>query len=400
MGRMSQPKKINPSLMITMLVIAIFLSMTSRTIFSPLMPMLQKELGISLSTAGTLFFMISLSYGVTILFAGFLSSRIGHGKAIVTALAAISLGLLLSAVSWGILPLSMGMVLIGAGAGIYPPSGLVMINTTISLEHRSTAFSFHEIGPNLALLVSPLIVLALEPWFGWRGVLLCLSVAVFLGSMVFLRWGAPGSGMGAPPRLSTIGKILRLRTTILGMVIMSAALSGQQGVYAILPAYLVTEHGLSSQYVNVLLSISRVTGIILLLRSGPVINHIGRRATIFGVLFFSALCTALLGILKGIPLAVAVIAQPALLTVLFPAALSSLSEIGEAQYQNITYALIITIGVGGGVGVAPAILGVMGDLGIGWLGFILLAVYMAFAMLFLKSTPVFGREVRNRENRQ
>ena len=139
--------------MITMLVIAIFLSMTSRTIFSPLMPMLQKELGISLSTAGTLFFMISLSYGVTILFAGFLSSRIGHGKAIVTALAAISLGLLLSAVSWGILPLSMGMVLIGAGAGIYPPSGLVMINTTISLEHRSTAFSFHEIGPNLALLV-------------------------------------------------------------------------------------------------------------------------------------------------------------------------------------------------------------------------------------------------------
>ena len=184
------------------------------------------------------------------------------------------------------------------------------------------------------------------------------------------------------------------------MVIMSAALSGQQGVYAILPAYLVTEHGLSSQYVNVLLSISRVTGIILLLRSGPVINHIGRRATIFGVLFFSALCTALLGILKGIPLAVAVIAQPALLTVLFPAALSSLSEIGEAQYQNITYALIITIGVGGGVGVAPAILGVMGDLGIGWLGFILLAVYMAFAMLFLKSTPVFGREVRNRENRQ
>ncbi len=384
--------------MISMLVIAVFFSMASRTIFSPLMPMLQKELGFSLSTAGTLFFLISVIYGVTMLFSGFLSARIGHGKAIVVALAAISLGLFLAAVSRGIVPLAMGMLLIGAGAGTYPTSGLVMINTTISLERRSTAFSFHEIGPNLALLVSPLIVLALEPWFGWRGVLIWLSAASFIGSMVFLRWGAPGSGLGAVPRFSTIGKILKLRTTILGMVIMSAALAGQQGVYAILPAYLVTEHGLSSRYVNILLSISRVTGIILLLRSGPVINRIGRRTTIFGVLFFSALCTALLGILQGIPLAAAVIAQPALLTVLFPAVLSSLSEIGDIRYQNITYAVIITIGVGGGVGVAPAILGVMGDLGIGWLGFILLAVYMTIAMIFLRVTPVFGCE-QNREEK-
>lgn len=384
--------------MISMLVIAVFFSMASRTIFSPLMPMLQKELEFSLSTAGALFFLISVIYGVTMLFSGFLSARIGHGKTIVIALAAISLGLFLAAVSRGIVPLATGMLLLGAGAGTYPPSGLVMINTTISLEHRSTAFSLHEIGPNLALLVSPLIVLALEPWFGWRGVLIWLSAASFIGSMVFLRWGAPGSGMGAAPRFSTIGKILKLRTTILGMVIMSAALAGQQGVYAILPAYLVTGHGLSSQYVNILLSISRVTGIILLLRSGPVINRIGRRTTIFGVLFFSALCTALLGILRGIPLAAAVIAQPALLTVLFPAVLSSLSEIGEIRYQNITFAVIITIGVGGGVGVAPAILGVMGDLGIGWLGFILLAIYMAAAMLFLRTTPVFGRE-QNREEK-
>ncbi|WP_319562159.1 MFS transporter [Marispirochaeta sp.] len=395
---MNQQPKINPSVMISMLVIAVFFSMASRTIFSPLMPMLQKELGFSLSTAGTLFFLISVIYGVTMLFSGFLSARIGHGKAIVVALAAISLGLFLAAVSRGIVPLAMGMLLIGAGAGTYPTSGLVMINTTISLERRSTAFSFHEIGPNLALLVSPLIVLALEPWFGWRGVLIWLSAASFIGSMVFLRWGAPGSGLGAVPRFSTIGKILKLRTTILGMVIMSAALAGQQGVYAILPAYLVTEHGLSSRYVNILLSISRVTGIILLLRSGPVINRIGRRTTIFGVLFFSALCTALLGILQGIPLAAAVIAQPALLTVLFPAVLSSLSEIGDIRYQNITYAVIITIGVGGGVGVAPAILGVMGDLGIGWLGFILLAVYMTIAMIFLRVTPVFGCE-QNREEK-
>ena len=35
------------------------------------------------------------------------------------------------------------------------------------------------------------------------------------------------------------------------MVILSAALAALHGVYAILPAYLVAEYSLSSQYVNI-----------------------------------------------------------------------------------------------------------------------------------------------------
>ncbi len=391
MGSMTPQQITRPLLMMSMLVVAVFCSMAARVIFSPLMPTLQREMGITLATAGSVFLLISISYGAAMLFSGFLSSRVGHGKAIVVALGAISLGLLVTAVATSFGLLAAGTVLIGAGAGTYPPSGLVMINTLIPIDRRSTAFAFHEVGPNLALLTAPLLVLVLEPWFSWRGVLVWLAAVCALAAAAFLRWGVRGSGTGAAPNLSTVGTILRLRTALLGMVILSAALAGVQGVYAILPAYLVTEHGMSPGHVNLLLAASRVAGIVLLLRAGAVINRIGRRRTIAGVLLFSAAFTALIGLARGTPLAVFVVAQPALLTVLFPAALSSMAAIGEAGYQNVTYSLIITAGIGIGVGIAPTVLGVFGDLGLGWAGFVLLAGYMLGAVGFLWSTPEFGQ---------
>jgi NNP family nitrate/nitrite transporter-like MFS transporter len=354
--------------------------------------MLQKEMGVTLSLAGTLFLLLSISYAVAMLFCGFLAARIGHGKTIVTALAMIAFGLLLASLAPGITLLAVGMLLIGAGAGTYPPSGIVMINTKISLQKRSTAFAYHEVGPNLALLLAPLFVLAMEPWFGWRGVLMWMALVCLLASVAFLRWGASDSGIGAAPDISTIGTILKLRSTLVGMVVLSATLGGLHGVYSILPAYLVTEHSLSPQYVNVLLTVSRIAGVLLLLKTGAIINRIGKRKTIIWVLLFSSLFTGLVGMVKGALIPVVVIVQPAFIAILIPALLSSIAEIGEIHYQNITYAVIIIVGVGFGAGVAPALLGFFGDLGFGWAGFVTLAGYMVLAVLFLLVTPKFGRD--------
>lgn len=85
-----------------------------------------------------------------------------------------------------------------------------------------------------------------------------------------------------------------------------------------------------------------------------------------------------------------VIAQPAILAILFPALLSSIGEIGDPRYQNITYSLIITVGVSLGSGVVPVLLGIFSDMGIGWAGFIVLAILMIMPVLFLWSMHGFG----------
>lgn len=386
------PQNSRPILMLSMLVIAVFFTMASRAIFSPLMPSLQSDMGITLSMAGALFLLVSVSYAAAMLFSGFLAARIGHGKTIVVALLAISLGLLITAVAAGVVLLAIGMLFIGAGSGAYPPSGLVMINTRISIQRRSTAFAIHEIGPNMALLLAPLMVLAMEPWFGWRGILIWMGVVCGLAALAFLRWGVVDSGIGTAPDLSTIGTILTLRSTWVGMAILSATLAGMHGVYAILPAYLVTEYSLPPQYVNFLLTVSRIASILFLLFAGAVISRFGRRRTIIWILLFSSVFTALIGLVQGTLIAIVVVAQPTFIAAMIPAILSSIGDIGETRYQNITYAVIITAGVSIGAGMVPALLGLFGDLGLGWLGFIGLAGFMVSAVLFLVATPGFGQD--------
>ena len=140
------------------------------------------------------------------------------------------------------------------------------------------------------------------------------------------------------------------------------------------------------------LTISRVASVVLLLTAGFIIKQFGRRRTIVSVLLFTAFFTALIGVAEGRLLSVAVVAQPALLALMFPAMLSCFADIGDAGYQNITYALIITVGISVGTGVAPALLGIFGDLGIGGLGFVCLSGFMLIAVGALMCTPSFGRE--------
>lgn len=195
-----------------------------------------------------------------------------------------------------------------------------------------------------------------------------MAAVCSLTAMAFLRWGAVESGMGTAPDLSTIGTILRLRTTWVGMVVFSALLVALHGVYAILPAYLVSEYSLAPQYVNFLLTMSRVTSIVFLLFTGAVIRHLGSSRTVIWTLLVSSLFIALIGLVSGSWIALVVVAQLTFLAVKVPALVSSVADIGETRYQNLTYAVIITAGVSIGAGAVPALLGIFGDFGLGWLG--------------------------------
>jgi len=67
-----------------------FLSFISRIILAPLMPTIEQDLGIGHAEAGTLFLLISAGYFVSLLGAGFLSSRLTHRRTIIFS--AISVG--------------------------------------------------------------------------------------------------------------------------------------------------------------------------------------------------------------------------------------------------------------------------------------------------------------------
>lgn len=383
-------RKPGNGIMILLLIIAVFFSMAGRAIFPPLMPYLQEELVISLTTVGTLFLLSSISFSLVMVFSGFLTAWIGHGNTVVAALVFILVGLVISASAENAMILAVGMIFIGAGGGTYAPSGIAIINNKISIEKRSTAFSIHEIGPNAAILLAPLIVLTSVPLLGWRGVLLLIALLTGLASIAFYIWGTPKSGVGAKPNLSTIGTILRLPQAYVGMSIFSTSLAGLHGLYSILPAYLVEHSSMSAEYVNSLVTLSRVISVFVLFLAGLIIKTMGKRNTIIMVLLFTGMLTGLISVAEGRMLEIVVVFQPALIAVMFPAQLSCLAEIGEKWYQNVTSAVVITVGMIVGAGVVPVLVGVLGDWGIGWFGFVSLALMMLLTVVILIFNPSFG----------
>jgi hypothetical protein len=128
----------------------------------------------------------------------------------------------------------------------------------------------------------------------------------------------------------------------------------------------------------------------MLLLAGTIIRKIGKRNTIFAVLLFTGVLTGLISVAQGRLLEIVVVFQPALIAVMFPAQLSCLAEIGESWYQNVTTALVVTVGMTVGAGVVPAYIGVLGDLGSGWFGFLSLTALMFLAVVVLKFNPSFG----------
>ena len=378
--------------MIFLLINAVFFSVVGRAVFSPMMPYLQDELGISLSTVGILFLLVTISFSVVMLFSSFLNAWIGYGNTVVASLILILVGLVISAYAGNAVILACGMICIGAGSGTYAPSGIAMINTKISALKRSTAFSFHEIGSNGAILLAPLIVLAGVPLLGWRGLLLLTGILSGVGAVLFYIFGAANSGVGAKPNLSTIATILRLPKAYVGMLMFSTSIAGLHGVFSILPAYLVEHTTWSAEYVNYLVTLSRVISISVLLLGGPIIKFMGKRNTIIMVLLFTGTITGLISIAEGRTLEIMVVLQPALIAVMFPAQLSCLAEIGEAWYQNVTSAMVIFVGMIVGGGVVPALLGILGDLELGWFGFVSIALFMFLGIVVLLFNPSFGRK--------
>ena len=139
------------------LVLVIFFIFLARVIFSPLMVPMEAELHLSHISAGSLFLFISMGYAPTMLCSGFVSGRITHYGTILLSATICGLSLLIISFNSRLIGLQLGMLALGAGAGLYFPSGMATLTHLVAKEHWGKAISFHEAGPNLGFVLAPLV---------------------------------------------------------------------------------------------------------------------------------------------------------------------------------------------------------------------------------------------------
>jgi NNP family nitrate/nitrite transporter-like MFS transporter len=346
------------------LIASIFLlNFTSRIVFAPLLPTIENNLKLSHGDAGSLFLFLSIGYFISLLGSGHISSRINHNKVI--AVSAIAVGGALSAVSFSksLFAVRCCVFLLGISAGTYLPSGITTVTSLVNPKHWGKAVAIHELAPNLSFILTPLLVEILLHWFLWRHILFLIGTGSVVMGIIFIRFGKGGNFLGEAPNFSVIKAIIKTPNFWILIILFSLAITSTLGIYNMLPLYLVTEHGVSREWANSLVGISRISTLGMAFLAGLATDRLGPKTIMLSVFFVTGVLTLLLGIIPTQWVIIVVFLQPIFAVCFYPAGFSALSSISTPENRNVAVSLAIPIAFVLGGGAVPAFIGIMADLG-------------------------------------
>jgi NNP family nitrate/nitrite transporter-like MFS transporter len=340
-----------------LLTLLFFMNFMARIVQAPLMPAIENDLNITHAEAGSLFFILSIGYFITLMGSGFVSARLTHRWTMVLSIVCAGGALLATAASQGVWGIRIGLFLIGLCTGLYLPSAIAAITEFIVPRNWGKAIAIHEVAPNMAFVTAPIFAEALLALFSWKTVLGVLGAGAILCGGIFALFGRIGASAGEAPNLRSIGVLGRQPSYWLMVLLFGLGISGSLGIYTMLPLFMVDAHGLERDFANALLALSRVPGVLAAFGSGWFTDRFGPKRTILGVLALNGLLTIVLGEASTDWLPYLVFAQPALAVCFFPAGFAAISLVAPPGARNIAVSMITPFGFMIGAGAAPALVG-------------------------------------------
>lgn len=377
-----------PSIMFMMAMV--FFSMYGRLVFAPLLVPIRDDLGLTTGQAARFFLWISLGYTVSILISGYIARAILHRRTIALSTFLLATGLLTVSLSSSLTMVRVGLLILGFGAGLYPPSGVSTATSLVGDNIRGRAVALHEVGPNAAFILAPVIASIGLLLTDWRGVLLTSALLAFILSVLFLRYSPAGNFPGSPPHLSHLKELIKkpLLWAVAGFLTLAAC--STYGVFSIMPTFLVDEEGLPLELVNGVISASRISGVVMVFLSGWLVDRLGTVRLIAIVMLFTGVLTAAVGVAHGNLLLTIVFFQPIIISAFFPAAISSFAYLGPPEIRNVGVSMTVPLANLASGGLFPSIMGALGNVGKTGLGFSVFGLIMISSLLLL---PLLRRGV-------
>jgi len=369
------------------LAVILFLNLLVRVILSPLLLTIENDLGITPSEASGFFLFISLGYVSAMLSSGFISARLSHRGTILLSIISTGLALLLISRNISLNGMRIALILLGMSCGLYLPSGIAVITSLADSKNWGKAIAIHELGPNMSLIAAPLLVEVLLWFYPWRVIFLLLGFVCLFSGVLFAVLVKEGNFRGEPPNFANLGLILSKSSFWIITILFCLVVGTSLGVYSILPAYLVSDRGMERDSVNLLVGLSRISGLFMVFLSGWLVDRFGVRFTLATIGLTAGVLTVLLGLTHGIVLVLVVIFQPMLIAGFFPAALAALVYISPARARNVAVSLMIPVGNLIGGGVVPAAMGRLAEHGAFAIGFIIIGAVLTASipiLFFLK----------------
>ncbi len=363
-----------------------YINFVGRISLAPLLPSIEQDLGFTHSESGALFLLVSGGYCPALIFSGCISSRINHRGAIIFSALLVGLSLIGIALSHSPLALRVGVLIMGAAAGFYLPSGIATLTSLINPRDWGKAIAVHELAPNLSYVTAPILCEILLLRLSWRGIIGLIGLASICVGIAFAFWGKGGNFPGQAPSIGASRTLLSLPSFWVMVALFSLGLTGSMGIFSMLPLFLVAERGIERDWANTLIALSRLSGLFMAFVAGWMNDRLGPKSTLVGVMGLSGLCILCLALFPEKLLVFPLFLQPMAAVCFFPPAFSALARLGTAETRNFSVSFTIAAGFLLGGGVAPITIGVMGDVwsfsfGIGLFGMLTLGGMILAARL-------------------
>ncbi|MFC7045928.1 MFS transporter [Halobacteriaceae archaeon GCM10025711] len=143
------------------------------------------QFGVTAATMGVVVTAGYALFGLGAIPGGVLADAIGSRSLIVACLAGMSVSFLLLSASPTLPVIALALLVWGASASVYHPSGLSLISTGV--RERGSAFAYHGIAGNLGIAFGPLATTVLLLFFDWRYVTAILAIPAALAALFALQ---------------------------------------------------------------------------------------------------------------------------------------------------------------------------------------------------------------------
>ena len=364
-----------------------FFNFMARLILAPFVVNVELEFSLSHVQAGQLFLFASFGVSLALALSGFAAKILKHRHIVVISCLGIGLGLFLTSLAQSFAVMKVTLLGMGLAAGLYLPSGITIITSSLSSLNWGKGLAIHEMAPNCSFILAPILAAVLEGVCSWRTVFAALGLGSALMGLVFVFSNQGGESKGEAPRPSILRVIGKQPAFWILAALFGMAVSMTFGVFSMLPVYLVSSHGLDKGWANELVSISRVPSLLMAFGSGPVIDRIGAKKTVRIALSVSAALTVLLGLCSGPLIYAAVLLQPMCAVCFFAAGFTAISMSFPGHIRNVAISLIIPLALFMGTGAVPTLLGWFGDQGLFPLGFVILGLSVLIGMNLARWLP-------------
>ncbi|HWT83356.1 MAG TPA: MFS transporter, partial [Candidatus Methylomirabilis sp.] len=267
-----------------LLLVTIFaLNFAARVILSPLLPIVELELGLRHGEAGFLFLLVQIGYCTGLLASGFVSYRWSYRRTILLSTTGVGLALLAISMSPSIGIIRAELVLLGMVAGLYLPAGIATITKMVPQEHWGKALAIHEMAPNLGYITAPLLAEALLRLVSWRGILAVLGTLAVLMGGCFQLFGREGAHTPESPRFKTMQQLIFDPAVWIAAMLFGVGIGTVLGFYTMMPLFLVSEVRMTRGLANTITGLSRLSGMIVIFASGVITDRIGHRRALMCV---------------------------------------------------------------------------------------------------------------------